>query len=159
MWTQVVCGGLKYDCIEWHRTSGVYLRPCSSAFRNGPRMCEHILWFWMDRKGILRNMAALAYSRPCSRTGRESFLLSAMLILVRSLHTTCRGSVGFENGNMFMKVFLLVWFSSGECVLGLFSAPEWGLEYAPGECLTRMCHGLKSHGLNVFLMQGSLLCF
>jgi hypothetical protein len=36
-----------------------------------------------------------------SGTGQESFLLSGMLILVRSLHTTCRGSVAYENGNMF----------------------------------------------------------
>jgi hypothetical protein len=50
-----------------------------------------------------------------------------MLILVRSLHTTSRGSVGFENGNMFTNAFSLVRFS---CVLGLFSAPERDLEYA-----------------------------
>jgi hypothetical protein len=34
-------------------------------------------------------------------------------------HTTCRGSVGFENGNMFTNAFSLVRFSC-ELVLGLF---------------------------------------
>jgi hypothetical protein len=53
-----------------------------------------------------------------------------MLILVRSLHTTCRGSVAFENWNMLPKAFSLVRFCEG--VLGLFSAPEWCLEYAIG---------------------------
>jgi hypothetical protein len=85
----------------------------------------------MDGNGFLGNTAVPAKSRPCSGTGEGTFLLSAMLILVRSLHTTCRDSVAFENWNMFTNAFSLLRFSC-ERVLGLmFSAPEGGVSNTP----------------------------
>jgi hypothetical protein len=109
-----VCSDLRRD-VSVQR---VYSR---QRFGTG-RECANTFRFRMDGSGILGNTAAPTYSRRCSGTGEGSFLSSAMLILVRSLHTTCRGSVGFENGNMFTNEFSLIRFSC-ERVLGLFSSP------------------------------------
>jgi hypothetical protein len=42
-----------YHCFQ--QSSRAYSRPCSSAFRTGPRMREHVPWFRMDGNGILGN--------------------------------------------------------------------------------------------------------
>jgi hypothetical protein len=34
--------------IKWKQPTKAYSRPCSSVFRNGPRIHEHVPWFQMD---------------------------------------------------------------------------------------------------------------
>jgi hypothetical protein len=119
-------------CEQQHRL--VFLGVFETLFFSVPERAENtrtpIPWFRMDGNGILGNTAAPANSRPCSGT-RKFPLVRHVDSFVRSLHTICRGSMGFDNGNMFTNAFSLARFSC-ERVLGLFSVLlERGLEYAP----------------------------